>query len=100
MKDQIVEWPHNDKVQRGYSQTLVQPYCVQHKEWQKCRLSMKGLPTSQKLAVLLAWWDKHHGKNYAPDGTDICEIQVGNYLGALRRGGQLDDKNHIRKEYG
>lgn len=96
----MVEWAHNDLVQRGYNQSLVQVHCVRDAAWQKCRLSMKGVTTSEKLAILHAWWDRHHGKAFTSAGTDICEIQVSNYLGALRRGGQLDDENRLRKEHG
>jgi hypothetical protein len=37
--------------------------------------------------------DRHRG--YALQKA--TEVQVGNYLGAIRRGGQLDDSNRIRK---
>lgn len=88
---------HNDKVARGYNQSLVQVHCVRNEEWQKVRLSMKGVDTSEKLAILHAWWEKHHNQAMTSMGQDICEIQVGNYLGALRRGGQLDDLNRVRR---
>ena len=96
----VVAWAHNDLVQRGYNQSLVQVHCVRDASWQKVRLSMKGVTTSEKLAILHAYWDKWHGKMFTSAGTDICEVQVGNYLGALRRGGQLDDSNRLRKEHG
>lgn len=98
------------KCQAGYSPHDVKIHCVQNGEWQKIRLSMKGVDTSEKLAILEAWWDKQ----MAAAESMICsgvhtealrgnalmratEIQVGNYLGALKRGGQLDDENRIRK---
>lgn len=88
----ITGWDNNKRpVQAGYSPSDVQRYCVQDSEWQKVRLSMKGVDTYRKLEILEAWWDQHYP--YEP----IVEIQVGNYLGALRRGGQLNDDNQIRK---
>ncbi|MEB3025825.1 hypothetical protein VJI76_08320 [Parvimonas sp. M13] len=93
-------WRHNDKVQRGYNQSLVQVHCVRNSAWQAVRLSMKGVTTSKKLEILHAYWDKHYNTMHTSAGTDICEIQIGNYLGALRRGGQLDDQNRLRKEHG
>jgi hypothetical protein len=53
---------------------------------------MKGRPTHIKLAMLEEWWVAHLG-----DTRWSVECQVGNYLGALRRGGQLDENNQIRK---
>lgn len=95
------EFAHNDKVERGYNQALVQIWCVRHAEWQRLRLHMKGKTTSQKLDLLHQWWDKYYGQQkLEKSGIDVCAIQVGNYLGALRRGGQLDDMNRIRKEVG
>jgi hypothetical protein len=107
-KSTITGWDNKNRpVERGYSPDMVQLFCVQHKEWQKVRLSMKGKPTHEKLAILEAWWDKHQPRYNHHAGPSevrmdartahICEIQVGNYLGALRRGGQLDADNQIRK---
>lgn len=81
-------------VRGGYPPEDVQRYCVRHLEWQTIRLSMKGKDTCQKLQILEAWWDKHWGNtiHFYP-----IECQVGNYLGALRRGGQLNDDNQVRK---
>lgn len=99
----MIAWPIREyPVRPGYSRDLVQLYCVQHKRWQEVRLSMKGKATHEKLAILRNWWDSElkgvtftvgvkHEKQYA------VEIQVGNYLGALRRGGQLDERNRVRR---
>jgi hypothetical protein len=78
----------------GYSPELVQEFCVRHAAWQKIRLWMKGKDTTDKLGMLETWWDQH-----IIDGRVMwaTEVQVGNYLGALRRGGQLDNENRIRK---
>lgn len=89
---------YNDRIERGYSQPLVQIHCVRHAAWQDVRLSMKGIDTIDKLDTMNTYFIKNYGLlGYAFDGTDICAIQVGNYLGALRRGGQLDEANRLRK---
>lgn len=91
----MTEWPIRDyPVRPGYDRDSIQAYCVRNKKWQDFRLSLKGLDTHEKLAKLKEWWDSS-----AAAGTDIniVKVQVGNYLGALRRGGQLDDKNRVRR---
>lgn len=96
-------------VARGYSPHDVRIHCVENGEWQKIRLSMKGVDTTEKLSILEAWWDKQMAEAERLDNeggvgvlrsaalVKATEIQVGNYLGAIRRGGQLDDDNRIRK---
>ena len=88
-------WPYNQLVSPGYPPDIVQEYCVQNAEWQKVRLSMKGVPTHQKLAILVDWWHQH--QNDLMQHHSRIEVQVGNYLGALRRGGQLDAHNQVRR---
>lgn len=84
----------------GWSPDLVQKYCVQDQEWQGVRLSMKGQLTSKKLDILYHYLARKVGSEYinirrSKDERFWC--QVDNYLGALRRGGQLDADNMIRK---
>ena len=97
----IVQWPTMERpVERGYSPEEVQRYCVHDRAWQEVRLFMKGKPTHEKLEILVAWWDKHYTHRINDGIYEVvyqCEVQVGNYLGALRRGGQLNDDNQIRK---
>ena len=94
----LIQWPHNDLVERGYPPDKVQLWCVQDANWQQVRLSMKGIPTHEKLATLKRWWDKHSTFEGLPCKiSQRAQCQVGNYLGALRRGGQLDDANRVRK---
>lgn len=96
-------WPH--KGPAGFDKETVHRYCVDtsHHEvanWQRIRLSMKGKPTDEKLAILDAWWSRHSSIK-EEDGSLVVEravfVQVFNYLGALRRGGQLDAENRVRK---
>lgn len=88
----LSRWPHNDEVERGYPPKDVRHFCVNDKEWQIHRLAMKGKTTHEKLAMLKQWWDTHEREEYY-----ATQVQVGNYLGALRRGGQLDDSNRVRR---
>ena len=74
----MLQWPYNtislspSEIQRA----------VQDEAWQKFRRSLKGHPTAVKLDKLYNWWADHPTR----DG----EVQVTNYLNALKRGGQLD----------
>lgn len=84
----------------GWSPDLVQLYCVQDADWQKVRLSMKGVPTHKKLEILHGWFEakwKIGSDQATAAANERVQCQVDNYLGALRRGGQLDPNNMIRK---
>ena len=107
--DKLTEWPYIGPA--GFDIPTVRRYCVDTShpevaEWQQVRLSMKGKSTHEKLAILKAWWDKHIITSEIPAGVVPIKrtpwgyavyVQVYNYLGALRRGGQLDEHNCIRK---
>ncbi len=103
--DALIQWPIREyPVRPGYARDLVQAYCVRHKRWQEVRLSMKGKATHEKLAILKRWWDSElkdisyvAGIDAKPEKWFVVEIQIGNYLGALRRGGQLDEHNRVRR---
>ena len=97
-------WPYT--VDNGISPDDAQTYCVNDANWQKVRLSMKGKPTHEKLIILHDWYEnglpssvtrntKLNPKGYSCNA--IVRLQITNYLGALRRGGQLDENNKIRK---
>lgn len=85
-------------VRAGYPPNQVQQYCVQAPYWQDFRLTLKGRTTRDKLVQLAHWYD---GDRWAPNSNFFSryqrEVQVGNYLGALRRGGQLDADNNVKK---
>lgn len=75
---------------RIWDQEFVQ-FCVygaaDHEDWQLFRFSLKGLSTVEKLALLMQY------KSDAYDlkvGDDIVDCRIDNYIGALKRGGQLD----------
>ena len=54
---------------------------VDDDEWQRFRVSLKGKTTSEKYLCLIWWLSTHK--------TRRAEIQVTNYVNALKRGGQL-----------
>ncbi len=56
--------------------------------WQQFRVRLKGLNTKEKL-YCLAWYLAHE------DDSELANIRVSNYLGALKRGGQLNDKYEV-----
>ena len=95
--ESMEEWNHEARpVRRGYNPVDVQKYCVREPDWQRFRLSLKGTPTRHKLERLEEWYDNKHG--ISRDMTKYMrEVQVGNYLGALRRGGQLDADNKVQR---
>ena len=70
-------------------------------EWQKFRVSLKGFDTAHKLARLQ--YREHVMANYYTDGFidkeeyEREEVRMDNYIGALRRGGQLDSEYRIVK---
>lgn len=80
-------WPF--KVE-SYLVMEVQEYCVRDAEWQKFRKSLKGLNTLEKLYKLQSWILHHPHQRRA-------QVQVDNYINALKRGGQLDMEGNIKR---
>jgi hypothetical protein len=97
-------WPI--AIPAGISPADAQEYCVQHAEWQRLRLWLKTQNTEGKLAALWEWYTDGVVFIYERrQKVVVCEtqgwirkLQVTNYLGALRRGGQLDMHNAIKRE--
>ena len=58
--------------------------------WQNLRLSLKGVPTEQKLIKLKLWLEEQQF-------TTRSRIQVDNYINALKRGGQLDMDLRVKR---
>lgn len=56
-------------------------------DWQLFRVSLKGMTTQQKVAMLRMRWDVQIDCERG-DGT-IEKHRIWNYVGALKRGGQL-----------
>lgn len=66
-------------------------HCVNDFEWQMFRIKvLKGISTEHKLAQLDAWIRDHHS-------SFASKCQVDNYLGALKRGGQIDSEGNVLK---
>ena len=85
----IREWPH---VVASYSPAEVVKYCVEDAAWQKFRLSMKGVSTPRKLAMLQGWMQS------AEKGQERrTQVQVDNYINALKRGGQIGLDMKVKK---
>lgn len=57
-------------------------YCINDYPWQQFRLTLKGRTTVYKLQQLEKWLKQH---NF----DEASKVQVDNYIGALKRGGQL-----------
>jgi hypothetical protein len=80
---------------------------VDDTEWQKFRVSLKGLTTQEKLRRLKAYYNDvdfysvHEGHTdhtlVEPSRPDVCKvcIRVDNYLKALARGGLLNPGVHV-----
>lgn len=75
----------------------IQEYCVQDETWQKYRVRMLGMPTAKKLDELSVWRDM--GLLFMPNTTEFRrkEVQIANYLNALKRGGLLDHQLRVIK---
>jgi hypothetical protein len=80
------KWPHEIK---SYTPEEVRKYAVADKSWQQFRLSLKGLSTSEKLQRLGIW--RHRGTAISRS----TQVQVDNYINALKRGGQLDKDGKV-----
>jgi hypothetical protein len=94
-------WPH---AVGSYSPAEVKEFCVQDAEWQKIRVSMKGVSTSRKLEILNAYMHSKGSLSEPLEGGvyDITldrryKVQIDNYINALKRGGQLGMDLKVRK---
>lgn len=58
-------------------------------QWQTIRLSLKGISTRDKIKALKSHYNASRDKNQS-------EIQVVNYINALKRGGQLSKNYNIK----
>ena len=81
-----------------WAQSFVQ-LCVYRagdvEKWQRFRVCLKGLSTSEKLAFLLAYFNTFaHRQDESTYEKEKCRID--NYIGALVRGGQLSSDGQYR----
>lgn len=89
----------------SYSPEEVKAFCVRDREWQSFRLSMKGKPTHKKIRMLYARRAGLMNTHLKCDHL-LCEsgklcrrhqVQIDNYLNALKRGGQLGMEAQVLK---
>lgn len=67
-------------------------YGVDCRDWQKFRVSLKGLPTRVKIMRLTRRWivNEQHRTSLSLREYCVEQVRMQNYIGALRRGGLLD----------
>lgn len=71
-------------------------YCVNDEQWQKFRLTLKGLTTEQKLDKLfLRYMDPMLRETR--ERSRRIDVQVWNYINALKRGGQLSSNLRVQR---
>lgn len=73
---------------------------VDNDEWQRIRKGMKGTTTEAKLHTLVRYLDVNAGDEGVDKWADLswevrCRVQ--NYIGALKRGGQLSIEGKIQR---
>lgn len=64
---------------------------VTDSEWQRIRVSMKGMSTSDKLTTLEEYWNTPR-MIIGHTEREARRVRVINYLTALKRGGQLSNE--------
>lgn len=67
------------------------------RDWQLFRVSLKGLTTYEKIAMLTEYYHRHHLNCDCVNTRNMSKIRIHNYIGALKRGGQLNDKLEVVK---
>ena len=93
-------WPYRDRFTEDYSQTSIRNavyFALKASEWQKFRVSLKGLNTKQKIFCLVWWWDIYVDGESIATNNQYDIIRVNNYLGALKRAGLLDSNLNVCK---
>lgn len=79
----MLKWPHEVK-----PTTMYEIYdAIRDPIWQSFRMSLKGHPTSWKLDAL---HERRERQINSGLWTRDREIQIDNYINALKRGGQLN----------
>lgn len=86
----IVGWPFGvDKWTQAEVQHAVY-FADDVVDWQRFRVSLKGLPTGEKISRLGQYLLRNTTNVENVSNRDIIKCRVDNYIGALVRGGQLD----------
>lgn len=101
---EISGWPWVNQFTEDYSTGTIN-FAVYKapgaEDWQKFRVSLKGLSCREKLYALQWYWDTNitpgvSGHLSAEDWSRHV-VRVNNYLGALKRGGYLDSQLRVIK---
>lgn len=61
---------------------------IKDNEWQKTRISMKGVSLAEKYYILSNYYNLHK------DEGRLVEVRVTNYVTALSRGGLIKPKDY------
>lgn len=72
-------------------------YCVNDDLWQQYRLRMKGIVTEAKLDKLFLWREQGLLHAKSPEESRRYQVQIDNYINALKRGGLLDDNLRVQR---
>lgn len=106
IRESCMLWPFKEHFTEKYTAEMIK-FAVYDEptawDWQRFRVSLKGLTTPEKLFCLSWWWCRRvAGREMISDSsvnkyTEINKIRVNNYLGALKRGGQLDKDLRVVK---
>jgi hypothetical protein len=102
--DECDHWPWMKHFTEEYSISTIR-FAVYEapgaEEWQQFRVSLKGLTTREKIYALLWYWEIHvapgAGASISVEAWSREIIRVNNYLGALKRGGQLGSTLRVVK---
>jgi hypothetical protein len=79
----IIKWPFGYKQFSNEDVRFAVYEADDFLEWQKFRVMLKGVTTREKLYAL-GWY-------LSMNDSDVAIIRVNNYIGALKRGGLLND---------
>lgn len=79
------------KLYFGYlSRKEIQEHVIKS-DWQKVRLSMKGVSTAEKYKILEKWLNDNNCSRSA-------QVQVTNYVTALSRGGLIKPEDYLERK--
>lgn len=95
----LMKWPYalaKDPWDHEYIRFCVYESSTSER-WQLFRVSLKGLETGWKLAQLEHYCIKHFVGNTFWYEAKIEKCRIDNYIGALRRGGQLNENYEVAK---
>lgn len=100
--DQQVRWHYAGAFFEGYSREDIHNAVYVGNDadyWQQYRVGMKGLSTREKLYVCAILWGVYiDDDNNSMELRRVWRIRINNYIGALKRGGQLDSELRVIKE--